>query len=310
MKQYDFELKSVPEDARLDKAIAAHAQSTGLEISRSYAKKLIEDGGVYLNRKRCKQCAKPVRVGDKIKICISEAPNDAGEKDYVLPEKLVIYEDEDIIVVNKPPLIPTHATIDTSRNHLVLATQTMLAARSKKKPAEIYLGVHHRLDRDTSGIILFTKRKEANPRIAQAFQERKFQKTYLAICLGVPKEKTFSVKSFLGVDPRNRRFFCTVEREGKFAHTDVRLLETLFIGSKKISLMEAKPLTGRTHQIRVHLSENRLPILGDAAYGVRFQDVPRLLLHAWHLELDGQSWHAPMPEDFQSLGFREPAHGL
>lgn len=310
MKQYDFELKSLPEDARLDKAIAAHAQTAGIEISRSYAKKLIEDGGVYLNRKRCRQCARPVRIGDKIRVCISEAQNDAAEKDYVLPERLVIYEDDDIIVVNKPPFIPTHATIDTSRNHLVLATQTMLAARAKKKASEIYLGVHHRLDRDTSGIILFTKRKEANPRIAQAFQERKFQKTYLAVCLGVPREKEFPVKNFLGTDPRNKRFFRSVQREGKFAHTDFRLLETLFIQSRKISLMEAKPLTGRTHQIRIHLSENKLPILGDATYGVRFQDIPRLLLHAWRLELDGQSWHAPMPEDFQSLGFKEPVHGI
>lgn len=302
MKQYDIKVNTLPDDPRLDKVIAALKP----EFSRSQARKLIEEGSVYLNRKRCKQCAKEVRLGNEIRIYISEKTNDASEQDYTLPESLIVFEDEDFIVVNKPPGIPTHATIDSSRNHLVLATQTMLAARTGKKPADIYLGVHHRLDRDTSGIILFTKRKEANPRIAQAFQERIFEKTYLAICLGVPKENSFAIKSYLGTHPRNKRFFASVQRGGKFAHTDIRLLETKFVQSKKVSLIEAKPLTGRTHQIRVHLSENHLPILGDEAYGVRFSNVPRLLLHAWRLKLDGTLWTAPMPEDFQALGFQEP----
>jgi len=301
MKQYNIKISTLPTDPRLDKTIAEMIP----EISRSSAKKLIESGAVYLNRKRCKQCAKEIRPGNEIRIYISEVIDDASKQDYKLPQSLIVYEDKDLIVVNKPPFLPTHATIDSSRNHLVLATQRFLAEREKKKESDIYLGVHHRLDRDTSGIILFTKRKEANPRIAKAFQERLFQKTYLAICLGAPKENSFSIKSYLGPHSRNKRYFCSVNKNGKFAQTDVKLLESKWIQSKKISLMEAKPLTGRTHQIRVHLSENHLPILGDESYGVRFQDVPRLLLHAWQLELDGQRWKAPMPEDFKNLGFAE-----
>ena len=298
MKQYDILVREIPDDPRLDKVIPMYCEG----VSRSQARKLIETGAVYLNRKRCLQNAKAIRTGDKIRFFIGEQKEEETDE-LTLPLSAILFEDEDLIVVNKPPLIPTHATIDTSRHHLVLATQAMIAKRDGKVAKDVYLGVHHRLDRDTSGVILFTKRKEANAAVAQAFQGRDVQKTYYAAVLGTPTKKSFEVKSYIGPHPRNKRRFASIERGGKYAETQVQLLSSTFSHNRKISLVEAKPLTGRTHQIRVHLSENKLPILGDATYGVEFPDVPRLLLHAYRLEILGKQFEAPLPEDFLRLAF-------
>jgi len=180
-----------------------------------------------------------------------------------------------------------------------------LAARDKMLPGRVYLGIHHRLDVNTSGAILFTKRKEANASVAQAFQEREVQKTYLALSLGELKEPVV-IKSFLAESRQNKRVVCSVRSGGKYAETAVRALETRIILARKVSLIEASPKTGRTHQIRVHLAENKLPILGDETYGVRFSGARRVMLHAWKLELLGKSFRAPLPDDFRELDFHEP----
>lgn len=301
MKTLDFIVDQLPEDPRLDKVIPLHLK----DISRSLARKLIETGGVYLNKKRCQKNGKLVAKGDKVRVVISgDSPTEKDDELSLKPEQIV-FEDDDIIVVNKPPGLPTHETIDTTRFHLVLAVQNFLAKREKKKPAQIYLGVHHRLDRDTSGIILFTKRKEANAPVAQAFQDRTVEKTYLAISLG-RLEKPAVIKSFLGPSARNKRIMASVQRGGKFAETEIRPVEKKNYQGRNIVMVEAKPKTGRMHQIRVHLSENRLPILGDRTYGVEAPGVKRVLLHAWKLDILGKSFLAPLPDDFRSLDFHEP----
>ncbi len=299
MKHYDITVRQIPADNRLDKAIPLHVP----ELSRSFTRKLIEGGSVYLNGKRCQQNARSVRVGDKVRVVI---PVEEEREERVLTDKDIVFEDEDLIVVSKPAGVPTHATIDSSRHHLVEAVQQYLAKRQKKQPAEIYLGVHHRLDRDTSGVILFTKRKEANPRIAQAFQERAVSKVYLAVCSGKPKEKRFEIKSFLGTHPKNKRKVASVRSGGKVAETIVEALETKVIQGRPVTLVRAEPKTGRMHQIRVHLAENGLPILGDETYGVTAPGIGRTLLHAFRLTIDGKSFMAPPPEDFQSLDFTLP----
>ena len=299
MKHYDITVQQIPADNRLDKAIPLHLP----ELSRSFARKLIEGGSVYLNGKRCQQNARAVRVGDKLRVVI---PVEEERKETALSKADIVFEDADLIVVNKPAGVPTHATIDSSRHHLVEAVQQYLADREKKNPTDIYIGVHHRLDRDTSGVILFTKRKEANPKIAQAFQERSVSKEYLAICAGKPKEKRFEIKSYLGTHPRNKRKVASVHSGGKFAETAVEALETKAIQGKSVTLVRAEPKTGRMHQIRVHLAENGLPILGDETYGVTFPGVQRTLLHAFRLSIDGKSFTAPIPTDFQSLDFTVP----
>ncbi|MGE3261815.1 MAG: pseudouridine synthase [Bacteriovoracia bacterium] len=300
MSQLDFSIDKLPDEPRLDKVIPFYVEN----ISRSAARKLIENGSVYVNRKRCKMNAKEIHVGDKVRVMLAALEKD--QEDVKLTADQILFENKDIIVVNKPPLLPTHETRDTSRHHLVLALKEFLAERDGGKPQNVYLGIHHRLDRDTSGVILFTKRTEANAAVAQAFQAQEVRKTYLAISLGgLPKP--IAIKSFLGPSPKNKRQQATVARGGKFAETLVRSMATSNSRGRVISLLEAAPKTGRTHQIRVHLSENNLPILGDHTYGVQFPGVPRLMLHAWRLDILGKSFYAPMPQDFRNLDFAEPA---
>lgn len=299
MKTILLKVTKLPEDPRLDKAIPFLDPN----ISRGSARKMIEAGSVYLNQKRCHQNAKPIKIGDSIKIMVSEKEK---EPDIELGPQHIIFENEDIIVMNKPPLLPTHETIDQSRFHLVLATQNLLAKRDNKLPTQIYLGVHHRLDRDTSGALLFTKRKEANAAVAQAFQGREVEKTYLAICEGKPRTGSWNIQSFIGPSAKSKRLMASVKRDGKFAETDAKVLDHQELKGRGICLVEAKPKTGRTHQIRVHLSENGYPLLGDRAYGVDFPGISRVMLHAWKLTVMGKSFTAPIPDDFRSLDFTSP----
>jgi RluA family pseudouridine synthase len=300
MKFSEFTITALPDDPRLDKVIPLHVKA----LSRGAARRLIEGGAVYVNRKRCQQNGKLVKAGDIVRVM--EAPESKPErKEFQFTADRILFENQDWIVVNKPAALPTHETIDSSRHHLVRALSLFLAARDKVLPGKVYLGIHHRLDVNTSGIILFTKRKEANAAVAQAFQERQVQKTYLAVSLGELPEPTV-IKSFLAESKQNKRRIESVRSGGKYAETAVRAVETKALQARRVSLIEAQPKTGRTHQIRVHLSENDLPILGDETYGVRFPGVKRVLLHAWKLDLLGQSFHAPLPDDFRILDFSEP----
>ena len=141
--------------------------------------------------------------------------------------------------------------------------------------------------------------------MAQAFQDRQVQKTYLAVCLGELNAPQV-LKSYLAESKQNKRKIQSVHSGGKYAETSIRSIEKRVVQARSISLIEAQPKTGRTHQIRVHLSENGLPILGDETYGVRFPGVKRVLLHAWKLELLGKTFCAPLPQDIRILDFSDP----
>lgn len=292
-------MQELPEDPRLDKAIPLHIKS----ISRTQARNLIEGGSVYLNTKRCRQNSAVVSVGDKIKILDQEQERTTEET--LLRKSDILFENKDWIVVNKPPNLPSHETIDSARNHLVLSIKNFLGARDRVNPSLVYLGVHHRLDRDTSGAILFAKTKEANAPIAQAFQNREVHKTYLCVCVGVLDKKEFVIKNFLGTHPRNKRMQAVLKKGGKIAETDFQVLEERQSSEGKISLVVASPKTGRTHQIRVHLSHFGHPILGDTTYGKASKMTARTLLHAWKLQILGKEFTAPVPEDFKAVGFHE-----
>ena len=301
MKFSEFTVAELPDDPRLDKLIPLHVKT----ITRGAARRLIETGAVYVNRKRCQKNSRLLQTGDKVRVM--EAPEERKEpEEFAFTADRILFENADLIVVNKPAGIPTHETIDSSRHHLVRSLQLFLSARDKVLPARVYLGIHHRLDVNTSGALLFTKRKEANAPVAQAFQDRHVQKTYLAACLGELKEPAV-ITSFLAESRQNKRRIESVRSGGKYAETALRSLATKTLQARRVSLIEASPKTGRTHQIRVHLGENGLPILGDETYGVRFSGVKRVMLHAWRLELLGKTFRAPLPDDFRALDFPLPS---
>jgi RluA family pseudouridine synthase len=231
------------------------------------------------------------------------------DRPWTMEASHVLYEDEWLIAVDKPPGLPTQPTLDEARLNLFAAVKKFLAARDGGQP---YVGLHHRLDRDTSGVVLFTKKAQANAGVADLFAQHGARKTYLAIAArpARPPGEHWTVRNFLGkgaLAGGKRTKFRSVRSGGDAAHTDFDLRERL----DRALLVEARPLTGRTHQIRVHLSEAGMPILGDDHYASaesarlsRAMGIPRLMLHAVNLTFPhpvtnvNVSIPSPIPEDF------------
>lgn len=184
----------------------------------------------------------------------------------------ILYQDDDLVVVDKPIGIPTHA-VDPRDPHpgdalRIVQRQTGLA----------YLGMHQRLDADTSGVLLFAARREANAALAAAFEGRAVRKTYLALVRGAPRQAEGIIDAPIMRDRDGHyRVTSTGDRRGQPARTRYRV-----IGG---GLLEVIPETGRTHQIRVHLAHLGCPVLGDPLYGSADAGAPRLCLHAWQLTL-------------------------
>ncbi|HLH30187.1 MAG TPA: RluA family pseudouridine synthase [Terriglobia bacterium] len=206
------------------------------------------------------------------------------DKRFELTSDRILYEDPDLILVDKPAGLPAHPTVDESRDNLFAAVTRFLEKRDGKTP---YLGIHQRLDRDTSGIVLFTKSRQVNPALAELFSAHKIIKTYQALTeprvSGKRKEK-WTVRNRLGkMSSRGKRTrYGAVDSGGDFAETAFRVIEEYPVGL----WIEAMPKTGRTHQIRVHLAEDGMPILGDDLYGGGHSHdlASRLMLHAVELK--------------------------
>lgn len=206
----------------------------------------------------------------------------------------ILYEDEFFLAVDKPSGLPCQATLDTHRPHLFGELQ-------KHFPT---LALHHRLDRDTSGVMLFAKKKEANIPLAEMFEKHRIQKTYLCLTAKKAGPSEFTVKNYLAPFAKSRKEktrMILVHKGGQTAETHFRVLETLERGF----LVEAQPKTGRMHQIRVHLSSRGMGIFGDDLYSAPKEPVaPRLMLHAFRLEFqhpfsgEAMRIEAPLPQDF------------
>ena len=222
---------------------------------------------------------------------------------FELSSETVLYEDDGIIVVNKPSGLPSQATLDPTRDHLYAAVQ-----RWVKKEAFL----HHRLDFETSGLVLFSKKRSLNKDIGDMFQYKTIQKTYMAIVAPMPREKTtqFVVENNLAKMNQKILKIHSVTSGGDHAKTEFEFLQS----NQQAGLIKASPLTGRTHQIRVHLSEYGCPIVGDILYGGIPINPQRTMLHAFQLEFTHPISHelmsitAPPPTDFahclQQFGLR------
>jgi RluA family pseudouridine synthase len=206
----------------------------------------------------------------------------------------VLFLDGSLVVVNKPPGLPFHATPDPRRTSLVDVVKAWLQARTGER--DPYLGTHQRLDRDTSGVVLFTLAREANAAMARAFETHQVTKRYHALVhvRGRRAPSSWSVENRLGVVGRGRHARVAVVADGDQASTTFRVLEHW----GPVALVEACPRTGRKHQVRVHLAGSGMPILGDASYG-QDDGVGRVMLHAHALGL-------PHPADGRPLFLEAP----
>ncbi|MGI8924889.1 MAG: RluA family pseudouridine synthase [Fimbriimonadales bacterium] len=246
----------------------------------------------------------PLERGMKVNIGPIE-PAPSQDLSPVPMELDFAYEDEHLLVVNKPASLSVHPSATSNAPTLVHA----LLARSgelSNAGGEFRPGIVHRLDKDTSGLLLVAKSDSVHRKLQQAIQSRQVARIYLVWVNGIPDQAEFSIRSYLGRHPKNRKKMAVVHEaapDARFAITHCSV-----VGSKGgITALECRLETGRTHQIRVHLSSVGLPVLGDQVYGIRWPGLVRQALHAARLilrhpvtgaEIDVR---ADVPEDLREL---------
>ncbi len=267
------------------------------DLSRSTIQKLIKEGCVTLNGELVLKPSVYVEDSEDVKIEIDLSPLDKNAVDDL--ELEVVYEDEECAVVNKPVGLLVHSK-GVFNPEQTLAT--WLARREHFDfPAEDRTersGIVHRLDRATSGVIICAKNPKALGYLQKQFQNRTVKKTYIAKVSGLLKSPEAIVDLPIGRNPKKPQTF-RVDANGKDSITQYKVLSENNDGS---SLVELKPLTGRTHQLRVHLAYLKAPIIGDPFYGTKKGD--RLYLHAYELEITipggvRKTFHAPLPKEFK-----------
>jgi len=248
---------------RLDRVVANHCP----QLSRTRVQELIADGLVLLNGKTAKDSHK-VHAGDTIEVVPEPRPALRAEAESIPLD--ILYEDEDVIAVNKPAGMTVHAGAGNSHGTLVNALlgrgQSLSQSGDLLRP-----GIVHRLDKETSGILLVAKNDFAHARLAEAFRERSIQKIYVALVQGVLKEEHGRIELAIARDPI-RRTRMTAKRAALLHHarearTDWQVLTRI----DSTTLLEVQLHTGRTHQIRVHFSALRHPVVGDTLYGAAGQ---------------------------------------
>jgi 23S rRNA pseudouridine1911/1915/1917 synthase len=270
-------------------------------VPRARVRALVAGGAVRVNGEAWTSAGRPLRTGQVVEAAVHPerlaARATATDRPFVLTKAAILYRDAALIAVDKPPGLPTHPTADPSRPSLVSHVERYL----RDSGGGSSLAVHQRLDRDTSGVVLFATDPRANEGLSRAFAGREVHKAYLALTTRPRRlpSRRFRVDAPLGPPGPSRRV--VVGGEGASpAETEVIVREVL----AGALLVEALPLTGRKHQVRAHLAHAGMPVLGDRTYGGDETDVPRLMLHAWRLglkhPLSGQplAIESPPPADF------------
>lgn len=263
-------------------------------ISRGEARRALDRGGVWLDDRRCKTASRPVRTGQRIRAILEEA---GRVPQAAAPPLEILHEDELVLAVSKAAGIPSQATPAGDVGTLPWQVARHLGRRT----AEI--ATVHRLDRETSGLVIFGKTPAATRALAAAFREGTVRKTYWAVVAG-RLEGSGTIDAPLGPAP-GRKGVHTVRDDGAPATTEWEAVGSI----GEASLVRLHPITGRTHQLRVHLAHLGHPIVGDVRYGGPRKAGPiaadRLLLHASALEVPhpsgvGLALEAPFPADFSS----------
>ncbi|MEK6372071.1 MAG: RluA family pseudouridine synthase [Acidobacteriota bacterium] len=288
--------------ARIDRALTALLPAH----SRSFLARIIDDGGVMLAGRAVTKPSHRVAAGDEIELDIPmPAATEIVSQDLPLT---VIHEDGDIVVIDKPPGMVVHPAaghVDrTLVNALLFHVKDLSGIGGELRP-----GIVHRLDKDTSGVMVIAKHDAAHRTLSAAWGTDRVRKEYLAIVYGTPKEPRGTIDAPIGRDPGNRKRMAVVAG-GRRAVTEYEVVEPL----RHASLLRLVLRTGRTHQIRVHLKSLGHPIIGDPLYsGPQWKGIPdkrlqkaisafpRQALHASRLVLDGRVFEAGMPEDMRGL---------
>ena len=282
---------------RLDQVLAARVEG----LSRRQARLLLDIGGVFVDGRRVKIAGKPMYAGEEVVAVMGGALARAtprtgraarGEDERQLPAFAVVFEDDDVVVVDKPSGLLTAPTPESDRNNL--------ADLLKRRPGAGPVFVVHRIDLETSGLVMFAKTEDANRELSRRFRDHDLERAYLAVVAG-------SFPADLKVIDR------PVDGRRAVTHVDIR--ERL---GDRATLIGCRLETGRTHQIRLHMAEVGTPVIGDGRYGRPFSPAPpRMALHATRLGLlhprtgAPLSFESPWPPDLDGwlteTGLRNPA---
>jgi len=261
-------------DGRLDKYL-----SEALSKTRSFVQKIIEEGNVWVNQSQVLKPAYKVKSGDIIKVVIPEPKQLSLVAQDIDIE--VVYEDEHLAVINKPRGMVVHPGAGNFENTLVNALLHKFSGRLSSINGVIRPGIVHRLDKDTSGLLIVAKTDEAHIKLSEALKSHQIKRIYYAICEGVLKEDSGVINAPIGRHPVNRLKMAVVPN-GKEAVTYFEVLERF----DKYTFIKLRLKTGRTHQIRVHMSYIGYPLLGDSSYGRAKNEfgVQGQVLHAGEIE--------------------------
>ena len=266
------ELRADRDGERLDVFVGRSVSA----LTRSRARRLIDAGFVTVDGAPAKKASVTLDSSQRVVVTIPPP-----EPTNLVPEKMslsIVYEDADLLVVDKPAGMAVHPSPGHSSHTLVngiMAHCTDLSGIG----GELRPGIVHRLDKDTSGLIIVAKNDASHTSLARQLKDRKVEKTYIALVEGRPAHEEGMIDGPIGRDPHHRKRMAVVER-GRDARTHYRVLKEI----DGRSLLEVKPETGRTHQIRVHLASIKHPIVGDILYGRRREPaLSRQFLHAQRL---------------------------
>lgn len=286
-----FQVSSPVPNLRLDKYLSQVLP----QFSRAYLQRLIEQGHILVNG-RTTRASQRLDRADTITIGLLPLPVRPLAEHIPL---VIIHEDDDILVIDKPAGLTVHPAPGHPSRTLVNAVlahcPTLATSNDLMRP-----GIVHRLDKDTSGLIVIAKNDSARAYVASQFRSRTVTKGYLVLIRGRLSPEQGTIEAPIGRDPRSRRRMTIVEG-GKEATTHYQVREYL----ADYTLVEVTPATGRTHQIRVHLSAIGCPVVGDPVYGVRSPHLRRQFVHAYrlgfHLPSTGQyrEFASPLPVDLQ-----------
>ena len=283
-----FFIEESDKNTRLDKFLTDKLQS----LSRSQIKKVILSKGVKIDKKVVVSSSEKLKEGSKVEIEIKQ------KSTKILPKKIelnIIYEDEDIVIINKPSGLTVHPGAGNFENTLVNG----LVHKYKKKLSNINNhirpGIVHRIDKDTSGLLIVTKNNLAHTKLSKQFSDHTIGRKYQCLIWGVLRPLKGKIDTLIARDKRNRQLMTVSELGGKRAITNYKTLKVFSNKNiPRISLLECELETGRTHQIRVHLKYKGSSIIGDKKYGkknIKFKSINKEFIEILN-NLDGQILHA------------------
>lgn len=283
------------DDVRVDTFL-----SEKLSLTRSKIKTLIEGGHV-------RSGSRPIRPSLKVKKSMEiEGEITAEEAASLAPETIpldIVYEDDYLLVVNKPRGMVVHPSFGHCNGTLVHAMLGYLGEQGGFEDSE-RPGIVHRLDKDTTGVILLAKDSKTQEVLSRQFSQRSVEKVYRALVEGVVKKEEDAIEGDIGRHPKERKRMAIVRKGGRYSLSRYRVMDRFYDSS----YLEIYPSTGRTHQIRVHLSSIGHPIVGDPVYSrKRRKGIDRPLLHAYRISFDHPATNrrimieAPIPDDIEEF---------